>query len=429
MTGAQQRLPGVVGLRTRPGYQPDLISLACSKVAAARERSSLSEAGFAAALSPLLGWLPSPSLVRAWESTVPPPGPVVMACELLSARGDVRALTARAEPPAVWPDDGRTRIGGWAADAAAMQAFRNADLQVGGGQLYATVVHYLRTQVAPRLVLCDPGDGGAVFTPAAAISEMAGWMAHDAGQDEVAGQHFRRALDLVSVGGDRQVRAHILASIAHLAHHLGEPGRALRASRDGLTVLVPGPRDPDLEAHLLALKARGHAALGEPGEAVLCLELAEKALGASRDEPRSEWVSVFDEGALASDAARCMRQLGELGEARRQAQRVIALRPSGRPRSRAFGMFVHANVLVAQGEPDEACAMAAEIVEVTNALSSHIVVQQLLELRRLLKPYKATAAVRDLFTVLTPALRERLWLREGFAAAGPTVLLNSDGLT
>ncbi len=428
MTGTQERLPGVVDLRTRPGYQPDLVSLACSKVAAARERSSLSVADFAAALSRLLGWLPSPSLVRAWESTVPPPGPVVMACEMLSARGDVRALTAQAEAAAAWPDDGRTGIGGFAADAAAMQAFRKADLQVGGGQLYATVARYLKTQVAPRLVLCDPGDNEGVFTPAAAISEMAGWMAHDAGQDDVAGQHFGRALDLVSVGGDRQVRAHILASIAHLAHHLGDPGEALRASRDGLTVLVSGPRDPDLEAHLLALEARGHAALGEPGKAVLCLGLAERALEASRGEPRSEWVSVFDQGALASDAARCMRQLGELGEARRQAQRVFAMRPPGGPRSRAFGMFVHANVLVAQGEPDEACAMAAEILEATNALSSHIVVQQLLELRRLLKPYRSAAAVREFFAVLTPALRERLWLREGFAAARPAVLMNSDGL-
>jgi hypothetical protein len=429
MTGAEQALPGVVGLRTRPGYQPDVDSLACSRVAAARERSGLPVPAFAAALHPLLGWLPSPSLVKAWESTVPPPGPVVVACEMLAARGDALALPTESGPSAAWPHDGRSGAGGWAADAAAMVAFRNADLQVGGGQLYARVVQYLRTRVAPRLVLSDPGDDEGAFTPAAAISEMAGWMAHDAGQDEVAGQHFRRAFDLISVGGDRQVRAHVLASMAHLAHHVGEPGRALRASRDGLAVLVPGPRDPDLEAHLLALEARGHAALGEPGEAVLCLDLAEKALEVRRGEPRSEWVSVFDEGALASDAARCMRQLGELGEARRQAERVIALRPPGRPRSRAFGMFVHANVLVAQGEPDEACAMAAEILEATNALSSHIVVQQLLELRRLLKPYRSTAAVREFFTVLTPALRKRLWLREGFTAPGPAMLLNSDGLT
>ena len=36
-------------------------------------------------------------------------------------------------------------------DVLAMQAFRSADRQVGGGHLYAAVVRYLRTQVGPRL--------------------------------------------------------------------------------------------------------------------------------------------------------------------------------------------------------------------------------------------------------------------------------------
>jgi transcriptional regulator with XRE-family HTH domain len=64
-------------------------------------------------------------------------------------------------------------------DAAAMQAFRSADLQVGGGHLYASVTKYLQTDVAPRLFGSSAGaDNRAVFTAAAALTEMAGWMAH-----------------------------------------------------------------------------------------------------------------------------------------------------------------------------------------------------------------------------------------------------------
>jgi len=411
---AGEQVSGVVGLSTRRDYRPDVVSLACARVAAAREHAGLSVAGFAAALGQLLGWPVTERLVRAWESAVAPPGQVVIACELVTARIERESKPGQRQLAPTAGDDA-------AADAAAMQAFRAADLRVGGGHLYAEVALYLRTHVAPRLVMPDPRGGGQViFTSAAAISEMAGWMAHDAGHDQVARQHFARSLDLVSMSGDRQVTAHILASAGHIANHLNEPGEAVRTSRAGLTALIPGPRDPDLEARLLAIEARGLAALGEPGESARCLARAEKALEAARGEPRSEWVSGFDEGSLASDAARCMHQLGELREAQRQAERVIALRPADRPRSRAFGMFIRANVLIAQGKPDEACAVATEILSATGNLGSYIVVEQFRELRHALKPYRSSAVVADFLAHLNPALRERLWFRRSFPVDGRT---------
>lgn len=299
-------------------------------------------------------------------------------------------------------------LDGVAADAAAMQEFRKADLRVGGSHLYATVVRYLTARVAPRLVeIADR----SVFTSASAVSDMAGWMAHDAGRDHVARLHFTRALDFVSVSGDRQVTAHILASLGHISHQLNDHHEALRAARLGLDALRLGPRDPDLEARLHAIEARGFAALHEPAEVIRCLSLAEKALQGRREEPRSQWVSQFDEGSLASEAARCMHQLGELSEARRQAEVVLSLRPPDRPRSRAFGMFVTANVLLASGHPDAACAVAADILQATDGLGSYVIVQHFLDLQEQLKPYRSNAAVREFLACLGPALRKRQSLK------------------
>src|SRR5271166_1113594 len=98
MTAAEQR-SGVVDLRARRGYRPDLVSLACRRVAAAREQAGLSAAAFAAALEPLLGWSPPASLVKTWESTVPPPGQVVIACEVLVSR----IARPSSPPPATTP--------------------------------------------------------------------------------------------------------------------------------------------------------------------------------------------------------------------------------------------------------------------------------------------------------------------------------------
>jgi tetratricopeptide (TPR) repeat protein len=277
------------------------------------------------------------------------------------------------------------------------------------------VLAYLQHKVAPRLVLNSEGED--VFTSAAAISEMAGWMAHDAGDNSAARQHFARALNFVTVSNDRQLTAHVQASIGHLAHHMHDGQEAVRAARAGLAALAHGPRNPDLEARLHAVEAKGHAVLRNVSPAVQCLSMAGKALEVDRQEPLSAWVSSFDEGALASDEARCMRQLGQLDAAHSHAQRVIELRPPSRARSRAFGMFIRAHVLLAQGNPDEASAVAAEILDATEDLGSQIITQQFTELRQGLKPYKGSPSVDGFLQRLNPALRQRLWIGSGIGGA------------
>jgi hypothetical protein len=71
-------------MKLRWEYRPDVVSLACSRVAAARKQSGLSADAFAAALGRLLGWAPHADLLRAWETTVAPPGHIVIACEIVA---------------------------------------------------------------------------------------------------------------------------------------------------------------------------------------------------------------------------------------------------------------------------------------------------------------------------------------------------------
>jgi len=303
-------------------------------------------------------------------------------------------------------------------DAAAMRAFRSADLQVGGGHLYESVIKYLQSSVAPRLFGSDDGaDNRAVFTAAAALTEMAGWMAHDAGRDEIARQHFGRSLALAGVGGDHQLSAHVLGSMSHLASHLDQPDEAIQLARQGQAVLCGGSPNPSLQARLLALEARGVAGQRNTDSAgcVQLLKHAERTLETPPAGPVSPWVSHFDEGSLASETARCMRQLGDLDEARRQAERIVMLRPSDRTRSRAFGQLALVAVLVAQGKLDEVCGIASEVLAATQALGSFLVVSQLVDLQRQLQPYRSSAAVDSFLDRLEQALQERLGLYEWLA--------------
>jgi tetratricopeptide (TPR) repeat protein len=292
-----------------------------------------------------------------------------------------------------------------------MRAFRTADLQAGGGHLYASVVRYLQADMAPRLFGTDAGASNpALFTAAAGLTEMAGWMAHDAGRDASAKRHFGRALALVQVGGDNQLTAHILGSMSHLASYLGASDEAVALARQGQAVLHAGPASPALEARMFALEARGVAGKNpaDPAECARLLLRAERALEDTPAAAVSAWVSHFDEGSLASETTRCLRQLGDLEQARQQAERIISLRPSHRTRSRAFGQLALASVLIAQRKPDQAVGIAADVLSATQSLGSYLVINQLIQLQRQLEPYSGNAVVAEFLDCLHDAVRDRL---------------------
>src|SRR5437868_5155410 len=145
-------------------------------------------------------------------------------------------------------------------DVAALEAFRAADRQVGGGHLYATVTSYLQSSLAPQLFGSRAiVDGSSIFTAASGFTEMAGWMAHDAGHDDVAKRPFHRSLDLARSGGDCQLRAHIYARLSQLLLHLDQPEEAVSLAQQGQTVLADMTVAPALTARLFAMEARGLA--------------------------------------------------------------------------------------------------------------------------------------------------------------------------
>jgi hypothetical protein len=301
-------------------------------------------------------------------------------------------------------------------DAAAMQAFRIADLQVGGGYMYSTVVGYLRAVIAPKLL--GPADAGSgVFTAASALTEMAGWMAHDAGHDGLGYRHFTRASELAAIGRDVQLKAHILASLSHLALHQGQPELAIRLARQGREALGPAQANPGLAAQLLAMEARGLAALPRP-ETGLCGEVlrhAEKTLTAKAAEPASPWISRFDEASLAGEAARSLQALGQLGSAARQAQQVLDVRPASHVRSRAYAQLLLASVLTSQRQPERACELARDVLDSTQSVASSLITRQLADLAGELAPYQSSQTVASFLNQLRPALAERQWLHSWLA--------------
>ncbi|WP_433347597.1 hypothetical protein ACQP25_30690 [Microtetraspora malaysiensis] len=177
---------------------------------------------------------------------------------------------------------------------------------------------------------------------------------------------------------------------------------------------------PAMEARLLTMAARSFAALGDSAESARLLLQAEHALDGEPTSAPSPWVGPFDEGSLALDAARSMLALGQLREARRQADRAVALRSGNRTRSRALGRLLLAKVLLAESQVGEACHVVLSVVEGTRSLGSLVVTRQLADLHGLLEAYREEEIVAESLTVLAEALEERRWLyRWGGSERGP----------
>lgn len=293
-------------------------------------------------------------------------------------------------------------------DVEAIDHFRSADRQTGGSRLYGAVVRHLGDRVAPRLV--GTVGGNQVFAAAAALTEMAGWMAHDSGHDDIAARHFARALPLARVSDDLALAAHIAASSSHLALQTGDITGAAGWARTGLDLAGQGPRVPTLTARLHTMKARALAAGAQCVPAARALEEAHSKRGASANSEHP-WLSPFDAAALASESALVMRDLKRLDEALRHAEEAVGLREeAGRARSLALSRITLVDIHVRRADLDAAVRAGHDLLGTSPTLGSIRVLRELDSLRRLLERHKAYGPVREYLTRLDDARRARMLL-------------------
>ncbi|EDY52999.1 hypothetical protein SSCG_06081, partial [Streptomyces clavuligerus] len=187
---------------------------------------------------------------------------------------------------------------------AAVESFRRSDRRQGGSHLYPAVVHYLRTTLGPALFGgAAHGGGETAFRAACALTEMAGWMAHDSGRDALARDHFTHALRLARGVAEPSVAANVLVAMSHLALPGSGPDQALRLARAGLAGLRGAAPVPMLAARLHTMEARAFARQCDGTGALKALDAARHQLAQVPIGARGLAGSPpFDEPALTSGA-------------------------------------------------------------------------------------------------------------------------------
>ncbi|MET7765211.1 hypothetical protein ABZS71_25530 [Streptomyces sp. NPDC005393] len=279
---------------------------------------------------------------------------------------------------------------------AAINMFDEMDNRFGGGQVRASIVLYLSTEVVPMLQQrgAPPHERRQLFTAAAKLAAMAGWSSYDNAEYGLAQRYMTQALRLCAEGGDRVLGGQILAGLSHLATNLGQPEAGVELARVGVATAKHAGSPLGL-MRLHAMAARGYAALDQPREASKSLRAADAQLEASRGpEQESPWVRFLDHHYLAAEAALCFRDLGNAAEAEHAAAESVRAN-ADRRRRQAISRSVLATAYLQQNRLDEAIGTAGEALDMLSGVHSERSIQALRDFRTRLRPRRGEPMVRE----------------------------------
>jgi hypothetical protein len=247
-----------------------------------------------------------------------------------------------------------------------------------------------------------PRDGRArgnvrdkLFSAAAELHQLAGWMAYDTGHADAGRGHLRTALRLCRESGNHALSAEMLAGMSHQAAFHGVPEAAVDlalAARQ--TARQAGI--PLLQAEAAAMEAHGLALQDDKQGSLAALRDAEDlfSTGSGADVPA--WLTYFDGAYLSAKFAHTFRDLGESRHAEEFARRSLEM-SEGYERGRLFNTALLASVLADLGRVDEACSLGATATQMASEVRSVRSMAYLADLGRKLARFGKNRDVATLY--------------------------------
>jgi transcriptional regulator with XRE-family HTH domain len=241
------------------------------------------------------------------------------------------------------------------------------------------------------------------FTLASRYAEYTGWMAQESGQDQAALWWTDRAVRLAAEGGDEELAAYSKVRRALITLYAGDAVSTVELARQAQRHPAAGARVRGLAAQR---EAQGHALAGSPTECLLALDRARELLSAA-DGPTGEPVlgSSTLRDPVGLSTAWCLHDLGRSEESAAMFERELRDVP---PTARRFQTRWRARQALAHAtarDLDAACAVATGLLDDMATVDSATVRTDLVLLARTLSRWITYGPVRDLYPVLTAAMR------------------------
>ncbi|MFF5500323.1 hypothetical protein ACF1E9_21865 [Streptomyces roseolus] len=259
--------------------------------------------------------------------------------------------------------------------------FRKWDAQCGGGLRRKAVVGQLH-EVTDLLQESQPAaTAKRLFTVAAELAELAGWMSYDVGLQPTAQKYFVLALHAAKEAGDKPLGSYILSSMSRQMIHLGRPDDALEL----IHLAQYGSRDcatPRTQAMLYAMEARAYANMGQPSKCKRAVRMAEDTFADATFEggPEPDWIRFFTEAELNGENSHSYRDLAYVAGrspsyaslAEPVMERAVELfeKDPDHQRSYALNLIGMATVHLLKREPEQSVVLAEKALGVARSIRS-----------------------------------------------------------
>jgi transcriptional regulator with XRE-family HTH domain len=156
--------------------------------------------------------------------------------------------------------------------------------------------------------------GTRLFTVIGELSQLAGWVASDAGQYRYAQRLYLAGVSAADAAGDRPLGANLISSLAYQIANIGKREDALLLAKTAVTGAADAP--PLVQAMLSERVAWAAARANDPDAAHRALDTVDDAYARHSDaiaEP--EWVYWLNRDEIDVMAARCHIELGQPADA------------------------------------------------------------------------------------------------------------------
>lgn len=231
----------------------------------------------------------------------------------------------------------------------------------------------------------------ALYSLAGTYASTAGWFVYDAGSQELAREHFNRALTLALISKDSMLQAQTWNYMGHQARWLGHSNEALAMAGTGLATTV-SRHDPKVAALFHSRLALGHADRGELGLVQRSLGRAEEALARDDGRERPPWIDFFDPAELAGLGAMAYLTLGQYQLAEQRARQALSTIAAPYARNRIGYTVDLAEAQLGYRDVENACATAHLALDLAASSQSARSVKWLASFRTRVSAWSTTAS-------------------------------------
>ncbi|MDT0344793.1 tol-pal system YbgF family protein [Streptomyces litchfieldiae] len=267
------------------------------------------------------------------------------------------------------------------------------DDQFGGRHARPMTASFLVNTVGP-LLRADASTEvrNAVYSAAAFLSYLTGWMAVDEGLHGLAQRYYVKGLQLAGAAGDHRTYCHILRGMSVQAVDLGHGSTALRlANASASAAPNTGPR---LRAFMSGQVAHSCAVAGDRAAALRSLRETEVAVDQAESSTRT--FGGYGPSTLAYHTAQVRYALGDIAGSVSSLHLASRLRDPTRRRTRVRLDSFLAERQLELGQLEAACATWDRVLDDYPFVDSARADDRIATMRALLRPHSSAPCAKEL---------------------------------